>query len=349
MWRERAGILLDAVTVPGRFDAQRGLFRRRHALVRRHYEHLWPFACAWSAAETVADLKGAVGGRAAAVAGAAARGLAAYASASGPAGAPGAYGSSVAPPLGPGGDVFYDDNAWVALALLAHHRRTGDPRVLEAARRVVAFCCTGWSAEPEWVVPGGIRWKVAPANRSRNTCANGPVAEAAALVYLRTGDPVALAWAVRIYDWVRRALGGPDGLYLDRISPEGARSPERWTYNQGTMIGAGVLLAEATGDGRYLADARQTSAAALGRFDLARLLRPNGPAMNAIFFRNLFLLDSGREDPRIGALVGAYAEATWDNHLRACGARRGPAPGWLNASAPLAEVYALLGGAAPHP
>jgi Glycosyl hydrolase family 76 len=258
--------------------------------------------------------------------------------------------SSVTPPLGPGGEVFYDDNAWIALTLLEHHRRQGDAASLALARRVVAFCCTGWSTEPGWSCPGGIRWKVPPSNRSRNACANAPVAEASALLFLRTGDIEALRWARRIYDWVRTALLGPDDLYLDRIMPEGTRAPERWTYNQGTMIGAGVLLAEATGEPRYLGEARATAEAVLARFDVETLLRRNGPAFNAILIRNLFLLDRQVPDPRLMALARSYGEATWERHpARRIGALGPVGPRTLNATAPLIELYALLAGATPHP
>ncbi len=374
MWKGRAAALLDAVTAARGFDRRRGLFGVRRVRPGRAYAHLWPFACAWSAMETASDLGGATGSSAAEVAGLLLSGLAAYAPANGTHRANGTHGtqdthdtvgthgaadgrvggepvgfqSSVAPPLGRGGDVYYDDNAWVALALLEHHRRRHDQGSLSLARRVVAFCCTGWHPDPGWSVPGGIRWKVRAASRSRNTCANGPVAEAAALVHARTGDPDALAWAVRIYGWVRAALLGPDGLYLDRIMPDGTRAPERWTYNQGTMIGAGVLLAEATGERRYLEDACATADASLASYDVATLLR-NGPAFNAIFFRNLFLLDRQVPDSRIGALAAAYADAVWDGVLGRRAVRATGRLGTLNATAPLVEVYALLAGATPHP
>lgn len=343
-WSDRAGALLEAVTSRRNLDAGRGLFQRRTSPLRRGYVHLWPFACAWSAIETAADLADGVGSRASEVAGALASGIAAY----GRDGTDG-YESSVTPPLGPGGDVFYDDNAWVALTLLERHRRLHDAAALAAAQRLVAFCCAGWSMEPAWAVPGGIRWKVRAASRSRNTCANAPVAQAAALVQAHTGDAHALEWAVRIYEWVRAALLGPDDLYFDRITPEGVRVPDYWTYNQGTMIGAGVLLAEATGEGRYLAEATRTADAALARFDLETLLRSNGPAFNAIFFRNLFLLDRRVADPRIKALASDYGDSTWDRRPERRAGRVGEGTGALNATAPLIEVYALLAGASPHP
>lgn len=348
-WRARAGATLEAVTCHRRFDEGRGLFGRRHLLAGRAYVHLWPFVCAWSAVETATDLPGRIGDRAVVVARALTTGLAAYARApacvsggSGPMG----FESSVTPPLGRGGEVYYDDNAWAALALLEHFRRHHDPDALTLARRVVAFCCTGWSAESAWSHPGGVRWKVPAANQSRNTCANAPLAEAAALVHAHTGDLDALEWSARIYDWVRGALLGPDDLYLDRIMPDGTRSPERWTYNQGAMIGAGVLLARATGERHYLEEARATAEAALDRYDVAALSRHHGPAFNAVLFRNLFLLDDQVGDARIKTLAAAYGEVAWRSRPHGVRAA-GKLP--LNAVAPLVELYALLAGGRGHP
>jgi len=362
-WQGNADVLLRALTRWDRFDSQRGLFfgrarfPGRGLVVRRGsraggaYAHLWPFACAWSAMETAATLPGASGARADAAATACLSGLSAYAPDSShmsAAARPIGFESSVTAPLGVGGEVYYDDNAWVALALLEHHRRFQDPGVLSLAQRVVAFCCAGWSTEPGWASPGGIRWKVPTANRSRNTCANAPVAEAAALVHARTGDPDALEWAVRVYGWVRASLLGPEGLYLDRIMPDGARAPERWTYNQGTMIGAGVLLAQATRDHRYLADAQATAERALAYYDVAALAREASPAFGAIFFRNLLLLDRFAPDPRIRALASTYAARTWAEAPHGLAALAHPRLS-LHATAPLVELYALLAGATPHP
>ena len=44
-----------------------------------------------------------------------------------------------------------------------------------------------------------------------------------------------------------------------------------WSYNQGSMIGAGVLLYQVTHDAAYLYQARQTAKAALAYFTPERL------------------------------------------------------------------------------
>ncbi len=343
----RAEHSFAAIRASRLYRARHHLYGRRRWWLWRSYETLWPLADAWSATTTLASI-GSEPATAAlpelVVA------LAAYHRDRAALGGSGAIGfeSSVVPPLGGGGDVYYDDNAWVGLALVRQHDLTGDERALTLAERIFAFVTSGWSAEASWSWPGGIRWKQPRSDVSRNTCSNGPVAELAALLHLRTGSADALEWAVRIYDWVRSALRGDDGLYLDRVAPDGGREPTTWTYNQGTMIGAGVLLHRITGEAAYLEHAVQTARASLERFGPAELA-VNGAAFNAVFFRNLLLLDEVSHDPARLRLASDYGERMWEGS-------RDPRTGLfsgtgspLNNSAPMVEVYALLAGAAPHP
>ena len=329
------------------YSSRRHLYGSRRWWLWRSYENLWPFADAWSATTTLASL--GCGPTMAALPDLV-RALTAYHRDKAVLGAAGPVGfeSCVVPPLGGGGDVYYDDNAWIGLALVRHHDLTGDERALALAGRILAFVTSGWSTEASWSHPGGIRWKQPKSNVSRNTCSNGPVAELAALVHRRTGNAEALGWAVRIYDWVRSALLSDDGLYLDRITPDGRRDPTTWTYNQGTMIGAGVLLHQITGEAEYLEHAGDTARASLARFDLPQLVR-NDAAFNAVFFRNLLLLDGVSPDPARLRLARSYGEHLWEEsrNPRTGLFRGGGSP--LNNSAPMAELYALLAGATPHP
>ena len=213
-------------------------------------------------------------------------------------------------PHGPGGDVFYDDNAWLGLALCHHHVLTRSDEAAVLSRRLLSFVLTGWSTDTTWSHPGGIRWKVPTSNRSRHTCSNAPMAELAALVGMRDSDGTALDWAQRIYAWVHESLEGVGGLYLDQIAPDGTVVPDIWSYNQGTMIGAGVLLHRATGEAHYLTRAELTAQAALEHFSVDRLVG-QGAAFNAVFFRNLLLLDVVSPDPAYKALMEEYGDRMW--------------------------------------
>ncbi|MHB1775702.1 MAG: glycoside hydrolase family 76 protein [Acidimicrobiales bacterium] len=345
----RAADCLGAIT-RRLFDARRGLFGARRVSGGRRYEQLWPFANAWAAAGVLAGLP-ATGPAATGMLAGLLGGVAAYgrtgASGTGEA-PPGGFESQVVPPLGAGGDVYYDDNAWVGLAALAQHERTGEPAALRLAAGLLETTTAGWSTERRWAHPGGIRWKPSPATSSRNTCANAPVAELAVRLYRHTGDPAQLEWGHRLYEWVRSALLRPDDLYADRVAPDGRVEATPSSYNQGTMIGAGVLLHEATGEPAFLEHAAATAGAALGRFDGPALLG-QGPAFNAIYFRNLWLLGRHRPDRRVVRTAAAYADEMWRHHRsRRTGLFTG-AGSTLNRSAPMAAVFALLAGAPPGP
>jgi hypothetical protein len=346
---DRALLVFDAIHSGRMYSRRRHLYGRRRWRFARSYENLWPFADAWSAVATLASLadRPVVSGALSAFF----DGLAAYrrVGSAVPENRPAVgFESAVVPPLGAGGDRYFDDNTWLGLAALRHHALTGEERGLELARHLLEFVTSGWSSQATWSHPGGIRWKEPPTNTSRNTCSNAPVAELAALVYEITGEHGALDWATTIYAWVRSALLGPDQLYLDRITPQGVVDPTVWTYNQGTMIGAGVLLHRITGIDEYLSDAVATARAAQTRFTLPVLMAQDA-AFNAVYFRNLLLLDRVAPDSGYRASAMAYATEMWER-VRAPRTGlfpRGHSP--LNDTAPMLEIYALLAGAPPHP
>ena len=346
-FRSAASATLDAV-VHRLYVKRRSLFGLRRGPFGRRYEHLWPFANAWSALGTWASISGprqtseVLDSFPTGLAAYHPRGLAALSS-----GGPVSFDSSVARQARGPGEVYFDDNAWLGLALVHHHDISADARALRLAHRLFDFLVSGWSADDSWSHPGGIRWKLSPADTTRNTCSNAPGAELGALLHEHTGCEEALQWALRIYEWVRATLRGPGGLYRDRISPEGDVESTIWSYNQGTMIGAGVLLHRVTGDGTYLEQASETAAASLAHFGVDSLVG-QGAAFNAVFFRNLFLLNQVAPNFSYGALASAFATAMWE---RCRDARTGlflAGGSPLNASAPMIEVYALLAGAQPH-
>lgn len=221
---------------------------------------------------------------------------------------------------------------------------------LALAARVLAFVLGGWSTRDDWARPGGIRWKVATSSRGRNTCANAPTAELAAELHTVTGDADALAWARRIYGWTRATLRRSDGLYADRIAPDGAVEPTTWSYNQGTMIGAGVLLHRATGEPGFLDDALATASACAARFTTEVLLGQDA-AFNAVYARNLLLLDQVDPDPDPDRRRGlaAYSDAMWARQRRWRDGLFAGTRSSFHDTAAMVQVDALLAGARPGP
>lgn len=65
------------------------------------------------------------------------------------------YDSYPRAPYGDGGDMFYDDNEWVALADVQEHLATGDPEALERAREIFELVVSGWDDDPTTPRPAG--------------------------------------------------------------------------------------------------------------------------------------------------------------------------------------------------
>jgi hypothetical protein len=254
-----------------------------------------------------------------------------------------AFDGTVAPPAGPGGTKYYDDNDWIGIELLRAYGLTHDPAVLASAEAVMSFEMAGWDTNPEHICPGGIPFSNSAENTDRNTVTTAPAAELGAQLYRITRKTQYLQFAVKAYEWVRHCLLAPSGLYADHISPKGAVEPMLWSYNQGTMIGAGTLLYQATGNSGYLYDARQTARAALAYFTPERL-GSEIPFFPSVYFRNVLYLDSVTHDPPGKRLAQAYVDYAWQ-HLRLANnlfVSGSPPSAQLLVQAAVAQIYALL-------
>jgi hypothetical protein len=358
------------------YAAMRRHFLRRDGLYRRDGRprlpgtaaHLWPTARAFAAAVDVlgipADLRGGFDADAAVADHL--RALEAYwdETAELPSYASDVIGSRF------GGERYYDDNAWVGLALVQLERLRPGRGHARRAEALFRFAVGGWDARPDVPSPGGVFWveqtrrgrRVGRANHDRNTVSNAPNAQVGLhLAELRAGDgggdaPRYLR-ARDMYAWVNATLdagreaGAPrTGLFFDKVRGDGTVDRTLWTYNQGSMIGANVLLARQSGSdpaarAEYLARAEAIAVKALRHY--AGVYGRQPPAFNAILFRNLLQLSAATADAglreRIRADIGAYAEAAWASHRdrrdRFRFGRGGPT--LLHQSA-MAQVYALL-------
>ena len=265
-----------------------------------------------------------------------------------------------------GGDRYYDDNAWVGLALVQLERLRPGRGHAQRGQMLFDFAVAGWDVRPDVPSPGGVFWveQNPPArgtgltNHDRNTVSNAPNAQLGwhlAELAAERSDAPRYARAHDMYAWVNVTLdAGRDGgargtgLFYDKVRGDGTVDETLWTYNQGSMIGANVLLARhAGGDAGapYLARAEAIAARALCHYDRAYESQP--PAFNAILFRNLLQLHAATGDTglrrRIRGAMSAYAEAAWiarrDRHDRFRFGRGGPT--LLDQSA-MVQIYALL-------
>ena len=224
---------------------------------------------------------------------------------------PAGYVSTLSVPA-TGGTRFNDDNEWIGIELLRLYHLSRLPSLLTAASGLLTMVTNQWDTSLGIPCPGGVPWQNIELNGDRNTVSNATGAELGAQLYLTTGNNADLQWAIGMYNWVRGCLLNSDGLYGDHIDGSGQIDPTEWTYNQGTMIGAGVMLYQATHNGGYLDQAEATAQKALATFtpqDLA--VQPLG--FDAIYTRNLLLLGSVSGDPRYVQFAQWFANDEWYN------------------------------------
>lgn len=164
-------------------------------------------------------------------------------------------------------DRYYDDNAWMAMALVETFEITGDRRCLDLAKRALDYCLSGMDTN----LGGGIYWKETN-KASKNTCSNGPTAAACLAVYRHTKDPDLVQTARDIYSWTKSHLQDPaTGLLWDNVRLDGRFEKTTWSYNTALMIRAAHGLAEATGETQYRSDAKAMQIAAIVKW-----IKPNG-------------------------------------------------------------------------
>ncbi len=243
----------------------------------------------------------------------------------------------------PGGASYYDDNEWVGIELARLYKLHHEAVMLEKAEQIMAFVMAGWQSNPKLACPGGVPFSDSPSNTERNTVTDGPAAELGVQLYRLTGDATYLQFAEQAYEWVRTCLRSPSELYYDHIRLHGVLDTTLWSYNQGSMIGAGALLYQVTGNGAYLYQARQAAKAALAYFTISRLLSEN-PFFPSVYFRNLMYLDSVTHDPPGPKLAQEYINSVWvhqrlSDNLFAFGS---PPSTQLLDQAAVVQTYALL-------
>ena len=154
-------------------------------------------------------------------------------------------------------DRYYDDNAWLVLALAEVFEVTKDRKFLDRSTATFQFVT---SCEDD-KLGGGLYWREKFLS-SKNTCTNAPAIVGALRLYQLTGDGKYLETAQRLYAWVNSHLQDGDGLYWDNIQTDGRLNRRKYSYNSALMIRANCLFHQITGEARYLAEAKRAAQAA---------------------------------------------------------------------------------------
>jgi Glycosyl hydrolase family 76 len=210
----------------------------------------------------------------------------------------------------PHGALYLDDNEWLAQDFLDWSDLGGGSAARARAAALFNAVVDAWDDVSAHPCSGGVFWTTSRANRDRNTVSTANGALVGLRLYAATRQERYLTWSQRMLAWVDRCMLAPDGLYWDHIDLGGKLDRTHWSYNQGSVIGANVLLYTLTGNTQALAHAEQVADAALVYF-AGLWLRKEPPEFAAIFFRNLLALAAadGRQDYVDAA--ESYGDAAW--------------------------------------
>jgi predicted alpha-1,6-mannanase (GH76 family) len=214
---------------------------------------------------------------------------------------------------------YNDDIMWWAIACARAYTITRDARYLKKAKASFDFVYDNFQ---DAEMGGGIYW--INERTSKNSCVNSPAVIAAVRLAVLLKDPSYMAKAKSLYAWQKKTLTDGNGKVYDSISYDKDRQATRvarfsLTYNQGTCIGAAVLLYQQTKDKTYLDDA--VKAAEWTRANLCvtdqRILKSEGQgdggAFKGIFVRYMRLLINGGGRTEFLPWMKANADAAWRN------------------------------------
>lgn len=225
---------------------------------------------------------------------------------------------------------IYDDMMWWIISLTRAFEITNDKKYLELAKsgfqRVLHGPTDGsFDYEKEGKkfngaydeVNGGLFWDFK--RTGKNSCVTFPTIIAAVNLYNLTGEKDYLQKATSIYHWAT------DSLYdtsTGRVADNNIRGRKGWdnyTYNQGSFIGASVLLYKATGNQSYLDNAiKAADYTKSAMCDTEGVLPAEGDwneqgVLKAIFARYLVMLINDGHQKQYLPWIQHNANTAWAN------------------------------------
>lgn len=214
---------------------------------------------------------------------------------------------------------YNDDITWAVLFCVRGYLLTGDARYLEKGKDQFdkmfkrAFSDT---------YGGGLLWY--QTKTTKNSCINGPAMVACCYLAKATGDSSYYHKAIALYTWSKLYLFDAatgkvnDNVDLDRKTGQLKTSTWSSTYNQGTYLGAAVMLYQYTHEASYLAEAERIAAYARDNMYHTGVMNneDNGndlPGFKGIFTRyaRMYTIELKKDDLIIW--LQQNAKAAWKN------------------------------------
>jgi hypothetical protein len=135
-------------------------------------------------------------------------------------------------------DRYYDDNAWMILALMETYEILGDKKYLDWAEQALDYVLSGYDEK----LGGGIYWKETE-KKGKNACSNAPSAAAALAVARYRRKEELVGRAEGLMRWVNRTLVDPkDGLVWDNQNLNGRIDKTKYSYNTGLYLRGWKML-----------------------------------------------------------------------------------------------------------
>jgi type II secretory pathway pseudopilin PulG len=245
-----------------------------------------------------------------------------------------------------GGSVYYDDNEWIAEDLLDADAAWPDAAGRRRATEIFDAVVRAWDSDPSHPCAGGIVWTEAPSNKDRNTVTTANGALLGLRLHALAPRSRFLQWSQRMLSWLDRCMLASNGLYWDHIDASGVVDATHWSYNQGSIIGANVLLYRQTHDAAALVRAEGLADATLAYFAAPRLAG-EPPEFAAIFFRNLLALAAiDKRQPYVDA-AQAYVDQAWALRNARTNLVSSGKPARLLEQAAIVQIYSALATARP--
>ncbi|MDR1881815.1 MAG: carbohydrate-binding protein [Prevotella sp.] len=158
---------------------------------------------------------------------------------------------------------YNDDIAWAVLASVRAYLMFGQHPNSGINYLNIARNNYDWMYARALLSSGMLRWNQDPSgNQGSNSCINGPAEVAACYLAIATGDDAYYEKAKDLYALQRRWLYDPNtgkvfdsGSWSNNVFTVG----NSWvsTYNQGTFLGAALMLYNRYGTAQYLTDAHK--------------------------------------------------------------------------------------------
>lgn len=212
---------------------------------------------------------------------------------------------------------IYDDMMWWITALARANQLTGNSQYLQEAIAGFDHVWAG-SYDP---TAGGMFWDFQ--HSGKNACINYPTVIAAVRLYQITHDTSYLSKAKSIYAWAKANLANPqNGEIADHKIGNNPPGYQDYTYNQGTAIGAAVMLYKVTNDNTYITDAKQYADYTKNSMCTNGILPAEGDfneqgVMKAIFAQYIMMLIKDANQPQYLPWIVNNINTGWNNRDKA--------------------------------